>query len=118
MSNLIKIQDSLIPIYKSKRGNQLVNARELHEFLKVHQDFSDWIKKQLEVTESIENVDFTRFPFKREQISGIKTSIEYILTLDTAKEICMIAGVAPRTNEETKKLSKQARQYFIEVEKA
>jgi anti-repressor protein len=118
LSNLIKIQDSLIPIYKGKHGNQLVNARELHEFLKVHQDFSDWIKKQLEVIESTENVDFARFPFKREQVSGVKTSIEYILTLDTAKEVCMIAGVAPRTNEETKKLSKQARQYFIEVEKA
>jgi len=30
----------------------------------------------------------------------------------------MVAGIAPRTNEETKKLSKQARQYFIQVEKA
>ncbi|MPM69625.1 hypothetical protein SDC9_116573 [bioreactor metagenome] len=37
--------------------------------------------------------------------------------MDIAKEICMVTGVAPRTNEETKKLSKKFRQYFIQVEK-
>lgn len=116
MSNLIKIQDSLIPIYKSKRGNQLVNARELHEFLKVHQDFSHWIKNQLDAVDSEEGKTHTLL--KTSANNGGGTKIDYILTLDTAKEICMIAGVAPRTNEETKKLSKQARQYFIEVEKA
>lgn len=44
-------------------------------------------------------------------------SVDYILTIDIAKEICMCVGVAPRTNEETKKLSKEYRKYFIECEK-
>ena len=39
------------------------------------------------------------------------------MKLDIAKEICMVVGVAPRTNEETKKLSKQVRKYFIECER-
>lgn len=111
-------QEQLIPLKENDDGEVIIDGRELHEFLKVQQDFSDWIKKQLESTDSVRNVDFTTFPFKREQVSGTKTSIEYLLTLDTAKEICMIAGIAPRTNEETKKFSKKARQYFIQIEKA
>lgn len=115
MSNLIIFQDEqLIPVSENEDGEVTVNARNVYEFLKVQQDFSDWIKKQLDMIGAAENKDFVTNPFKRER----QILIEYALTLDTAKEICMIAGVAPRTNEETKKLSKQARQYFIAVEKA
>jgi phage antirepressor YoqD-like protein len=41
----------------------------------------------------------------------------YTITVEIAKEICMVAGIAPRSNEETKKLSKKARKYFIECER-
>lgn len=105
----------LIKITTNDKGQQLVSARELHEGLKIKQDFSDWIKKQLESVDAIENDDFSRFPFKREGNNA--TLIEYVLTVDIAKEICMVVGVSPRTNEETRKLSKQFRKYFIECEK-
>ncbi|MFX0548212.1 phage antirepressor KilAC domain-containing protein [Hathewaya histolytica] len=106
----------LIPLKENEIGEVLVNGRDIYEFLKVQQDFSDWIKKQFQMIGAEENKDFTCFPFKREGNNA--TLIEYALTLDSAKEICMVAGVAPRTNEETKKLSREARQYFIKVEKA
>lgn len=106
----------LIPLKENETGEVLVNGRDIYEFLKVQQDFSDWIKKQFQMIGAEENKDFTCFPFKREGNNA--TLIEYALTLDSAKEICMVAGVAPRTNEETKKLSREARQYFIKVEKA
>ena len=105
----------LIKITTNDKGQQLVSARELHEGLKIKQDFSDWIKKQLESVDAIENDDFSRFPFKREGNNA--TLIEYVLTVDIAKEICMVVGVSPRTNEETRALSKQFRKYFIECEK-
>ena len=105
----------LIKITTNDEGQQLVSARELHEGLKIKQDFSDWIKKQLESVDAIENDDFSRFPFKREGNNA--TLIEYVLTVDIAKEICMVVGVSPRTNEETRALSKQFRKYFIECEK-
>ena len=38
----------LIKIATNEKGVQCVSARELHEGLKVQQDFSDWIKKQLD----------------------------------------------------------------------
>lgn len=117
MNNLMIFRNQqLIPVKESETGEVIVSGRDVHEFLKVQQDFSHWIKNQLEAVGSEENKTHTLL--KTSANNGGGTKIEYILTLDVAKEICMIAGVAPRTNEETKKLSKQARQYFIAVEKA
>ena len=48
MNNLIKIETK-------ENGQRLVSARELHEKLKVQQDFTDWIKKQLENVEILKN---------------------------------------------------------------
>ena len=110
MSDLIKIT--------AKDGKQLVSARELYEGLgyKLSSgNFTHWIEKQLTDVDAIENVDFTRFVFKNEGNNANVT--DYIITVDTAKEICMVVGIAPRTNEKTRKLSKQYRRYFIECEK-
>lgn len=92
-----------------------VNGRTLWEELKVKQDHSDWIKKQLQSVNAVEGVDFTLLKGKS---TGGRPTTDYILTLDTAKNICMVTGVAPRTNEETKKLSQLARSYFIIIERA
>ena len=107
--------NELIKITENEQGKKITSARELHEFLQVKQDFSDWIKKQLELVDAIENVDYSRFLFKREGNNA--TISDYSITIDISKEICMITGIAPRCNEETKKLSKEARQYFIACEK-
>ena len=106
----------LIKVTTNEQGQQLVSGRELHETLKVQTDFTNWMKSQLSNVDAVENEDYTRFAFKREANNA--TLYEYILTLDIAKEICMCVGVAPRTNEETRQLSKQVRKYFIQCEKA
>lgn len=117
MNNLqISIQQQLIPLKQDEYGEVIIDGRELHDFLKVQQDFSHWIKNQLDLIDSEEGK--THSLLKTSANNGGGTKIDYILTLDIAKEICMIAGVAPRTNDKTKKLSKQARQYFIAIEKA
>ena len=85
--------------------------------LKVQGDFTHWVKKQLENVDAIENGDFTKVVFKNELSKTGQTTHDYILTIDIAKEICMVVGVAPRTNEETRQLSKQVRKYFIQCEK-
>lgn len=112
---IIESNENFIPVYETEKNIKVVSGKDLHKGLKVQQDFSDWIKKQLENVDAIENVDYFRFPFKREGNNA--TLIEYSLKLDIAKEICMVVGVAPRTNKETRELSKQFRKYFIEVEK-
>ena len=95
-----------------------VDGRTLWKELEVKQDFSDWIKKQIENSESMEDIDFTSFPFKREDENGWKTSIEYSLTVNIAKEIAMFSGVNNRASKELKANSKLIRKYFILMEKA
>jgi phage anti-repressor protein len=89
---------------EQKNGNNVVSARELYSFLQVKTDFSDWCKRMFEYGFT-EDKDFT--PILGKSLGG-RPSIDYALTLDTAKEIAMI--------QRTEK-GKQARQYFIECEK-
>lgn len=103
MNNLTIIENGLIPIYKGESG-QVVDARELHEFLEVGKDFSNWIKDRIEKYEFVEGEDFTPVLAKS---TGGRPSTEYTLTLDTAKEIAMVEN-----NEQGRKI----RKYFIEVE--
>jgi phage anti-repressor protein len=104
MNNLIVLENGLIPIYKSEKG-QIVNARELHEFLEVSTRYNDWIKDRIEKYDFVENQDF--LTVTENLVSGGKQNV-HILTLDTAKEIAMV-----QNNEK----GSQARKYFIAVEK-
>jgi anti-repressor protein len=97
--------DQLIKVTPNDNGEQVVSARELHEFLEVKTDFKDWMPRMLEYGFQ-EDVDFSAF---LSESTGGRKSKEYILTLDTAKEISML--------QRTEK-GKIARQYFIACEKA
>lgn len=107
VNKLTLIENGIIPVYEGEQG-QAVNARELHEFLEVGKDFTTWIKDRLEKYGFFENEDFIVFPENGENLTGGRPKTEYILTLDTAKEIAMV-----QNNEKGSK----ARKYFIEVEK-
>lgn len=102
------IENGLIPIYQGDNQDRLVDARELHEFMEVETKFADWIKRRIEECGLAENTDYVRISQKRETPTGFTTIYEYALTLDTAKHISML---------ERNEKGKQARQYFIEVEK-
>lgn len=95
MTELIKITE--------KNGQQVVSARELHSFLEVASNFRTWIERMFEYGFE-ENLDFTLVSKNGRQ----NEKKEYALTLDCAKEISML-----QRNEK----GKQARKYFIEVEK-
>jgi len=89
-------------------GRQAVNARELHQKLGSKQDFSTWIKNRIEKYGFVENQDFEVFHKIMENSNGGRSRIEYALSLDMAKELCMIEN-----NEQ----GRLFRKYFIEVEK-
>lgn len=96
-----------------------INGRVLHEQLKASRKFADWIRQQLEELNAKEGIEFFLSKGKTLNINGGRTSIEYLLTIETAKEIAMIAGVkGGRTNKELKERSQLARKYFIAIEKA
>ena len=96
MNELIKVD------YSTDRPT--VSARELHEFLEVNSEYSHWFKRMCEYGFS-EGQDFS--PFLTESTGG-RPAQDAQLTIDMAKEICMI-----QRNEK----GKQARQYFIQLEK-
>lgn len=84
-----------------------VSARELHEFLEVKTDFRHWFDRMTEYGFT-ENVDFTRLVQKCPTLGGTQDTVDYQMTIDMAKEICMIQRSAK---------GKLIRQYFIQLEK-
>ena len=114
------LHHTLIPIAESTIDHatiQTVNARDLHEFLCVKRDFSTWIKDRIGKYDYVENRDFTQVIDSTapqnggapKSISYGQEKIDYHITLDMAKELAMV---------ERNEKGKEARQYFIAVEKA
>ena len=100
------MNNELIKITKDDNGNSVVSGRDLHEFLEVKDNYTDWFKRMVAYGFA-ENVDFIGLSEKSDKLVG-RPRMDHALTLDMAKEISMI--------QRTEK-GKQARQYFIEVEK-
>lgn len=101
----------LIKITTNEEGQQLVSARELHEFLEVKSRFNDWISNRIKKYDFEENIDYIMLT-KNLVTNNIKNPIsectEYIITTDMAKELSMV---------ENNDKGRQARKYFIECEK-
>lgn len=84
-----------------------VLARDLHEFLEVGTRFNDWFPRMCEYGFS-EGTDYYSFLSNRSDGLPGKPKQDAQLTIEMAKEICML-----QRNER----GKQARQYFIQLEK-
>lgn len=103
--------DDIINIAERRIGEisiPTVNARDLHEFLQVGKDFSNWIKDRIEQYGFVEHLDFEVFANSGENPSGGRPAKEYALSIDMAKELAMV---------ERSEKGKQVRQYFIECER-
>ncbi|QDY32704.1 phage antirepressor KilAC domain-containing protein [Clostridium sporogenes] len=112
MSNLqIFKNQQLIPIKENENGEVIINGRELHEFLEVKTRYDIWFDRMKEYG-FLENTDFVLVVQKRttnNPRNPITEITDHAIKLDMAKELAMI-----QRNEK----GKQARQYFIAVEKA
>ena len=97
MNELIKIN------YESDRPTVL--ARDLHEFLEVETPFNKWFSRMCEYGFT-DGADFQTF---LSESTGGRPATDAQITIDMAKEICML-----QRNEK----GKQARQYFLQLEKA
>ena len=102
MNELIKVN------YENDRPTVL--ARDLHEFLEVQTPYHKWFPRMCEYGFS-ENIDYMMMDKNVLRSDGTKMpQIQHDaqLTIEMAKEICML-----QRNER----GKQARQYFIQLEK-
>lgn len=98
----------LIPVFNGEldgRNQQLCDARDLHDFLGVGRDFSNWLKGRLDQYGFVEGEDFSPILAKS---TGGRPSVDYHLTLDMAKELAMVEN-----NEQ----GRQVRRYFIAMER-
>ena len=99
----------LVKVKQDDKGNVIVSGRDLHEFLEVNTQYTKWFDRMVDYGFA-ENTDFVAISQKRLTAQGNETTYtDHALTLDMAKEISMI--------QRTEK-GKQARRYFIQVEKA
>lgn len=100
MNELIKVH------YDS--GRPTVLGRDLHEFLEVETPYRIWFPRMCEYG-FVESIDFIGFEQNCTKPQGGRPSQDHQLTIEMAKEISML-----QRNEK----GKQARQYFIHLEKA
>ncbi|MDD9331041.1 MAG: antA/AntB antirepressor family protein [Bartonella sp.] len=103
MNTLIEIKEQVI----DQETVQTVNARELHAFLEVKRDFSNWIKDRINKYDFKEERDYILTLAKIGERQNVVLK-EYYLTLSVAKELSMV---------ENNKKGREARLYFIECEK-
>lgn len=94
-------------LIKIDADNQTVSARDLHEALKAKTRFNDWFKRICEYG-FIEGVDFYSKMSKTNENGG-RPATEYEVTIDMAKQICMI---------QRSDIGMKVRQWFIDLEKA
>lgn len=116
MKDYFTMNTTLIPTVSGSLDGQtqaLVNARDLHQFLESKQHFADWIKNRINEYGFTQDVDFLGVHTVMSTEAGFfgrreKTVTDYHLSLDMAKELCMV---------ERNDKGRQARRYFIEMEK-
>jgi anti-repressor protein len=99
-----KLLNELLPI-NYRNDIPAVSARDLHAALEIKTAFKDWFPRMTEYGFD-EGKDFSS---KMSESTGGRPSTDYNISIDMAKEICML--------QRTEK-GKQCRTYFIDLEKA
>ena len=82
-----------------------VSARDLHAGLEIKTAFKDWFPRMAEYGFEAEK-DFCS---KMSESTGGRPAVDYEISVDMAKQICMI---------QRSEKGKQYRQYFLDLEKA
>lgn len=108
MNDLTVIENELVPVYETSTGEKVVYGSELYECLGSKRQYTDWIKGRLKECDAVEKEDYQSFSQNNEKPTGGRPKLEYIIKLDTAKEMAML---------ERNEKGKQVRRYFIQVER-
>lgn len=105
------VSHQLIPVSTGDIGGetrQTVNGRDLHAFLGVGKDFTNWAKDQIARARLKENRDFVVYAEKGVNPSGGRPTMEYHFTIEASKHIAMMSGTDKGF---------EAREYFLECER-
>jgi anti-repressor protein len=86
----------------------MISARELHDALEIQTPFRQWFPRMLKYGFQ-EGSDYVKVLQKSEGSRTGQTEIDYLVSVDMAKHICMI---------QRSQKGMQYRQYFLEIERA
>lgn len=91
-----------------------INARHLHQALQVGKMYAHWIKNRIKQCGFVEGIDFLvvqnaiiDLPKRAGSKGGDKRSIDYIISIDMAKHLCLM---------EKNEIGRAIRQHFITAE--
>ena len=106
------MENELIKIETREGFGRCVSLRELHEGLKIKSKFNDFAKRMCGYGFE-ENIDYIKVTQKKvtlnnEEKNRAYNEEDYIITIDMAKEICML---------QRSDIGREFRKYFIECEK-
>lgn len=91
MNELKVLENELVPVYETSTGEKVVHGTELHRVLESKTDFSNWVKRRLGECDAKENEDYAlSSPNLANKKRGGLNKKEYIIKLDTAKEMAML----------------------------
>lgn len=91
-----------------RKGVDVIDSKLLHKKLKVRSYHADWIRRRLDSYGFEEGKDYYSILSDRSDGKAGKKRRDYLLTIDMAKELCML---------ENNDIGKATRRYFIESEK-
>lgn len=99
--------NELIPINYGGES-PTVSARDLHEGLEIKSNFTTWFERMKEY--GFTETDYKKcFPNMESGCNGGQNMVDYQISVDMAKQICMI---------QRSEKGRQYRQYFLDLEKA
>jgi len=97
----------LIKTQRDQNDEIIVSGRELHQFLEIGTEYKKWFTRMLDYG-FVEGSDYVRVTQKCPTLGGDQNMTNHHVKIDMAKEIAML-----QRNDK----GKQARQYFIHLEK-
>lgn len=115
METILSVDQIVIIQSKFEQGLiETINARDLWFFLEVKTQFSHWIQHRIDEYSFVEGTDYTvvknsyGINQKVTATGKVFEPIEYHISIDMAKELCMV---------ERNEKGREARRYFIDREK-
>lgn len=97
----------LFPVYRTGKGTQAVNLRDVHESLDVNKAFSTWAKAKLKEHRLTENKDFVIYDLEGSNSRRGRKRVDYVVPLAVAKKIAM--GINTAAGD-------QVKDYFLRCE--
>ncbi len=104
LGKLKVIENDLVSVYETNKGEKVVYGLELHKALEVKSPYREWSARRFDDIEAVENREYQAVEISTP--SG-QTKKNHIIKLNTAKEMAML---------ERNDKGKQVRRYFIKIE--